>query len=362
MVILKNIFRKIYKYTYKLDSCKLEESVIIMQVVQQDHIQGGTPMETAQQPHVNVLSKLKINLETCILGKSNEISLLLTALLAGGHVLLEDVPGTGKTVLIKALARSIQGQFRRIQCNPDLLPTDITGVSIYHPRDEKFIFRPGPIMAHILLVDEINRATTKTQSALLEAMEERHITVDGDLYELPSPFLLLATQNPIDFEGTYMLPEAQLDRFMIKLGLGYPDEATERRMITSQKLAHPLDSLEAVVDTAQVLEMQRQVREVHLDDAVAAYLVSIIRNTRQHAAVFLGASPRATLSLVHATQAYAFLNGRDYVIPDDIKYLAPYVLGHRVILHAEARLDGATITSVLQSIFEHIRVPVRLEK
>ena len=248
-------------------------------------------METVHMTNVNILGKLKSNLETCILGKSEEISLLLTALLAGGNVLLEDVPGTGKTVLIKALARSIHGQFRRIQCNPDLLPTDITGVSIYHPRDERFMFRPGPIMTNILLVDEINRATTKTQSALLEAMEERNITVDGELYELPSPFLLLATQNPVDFEGTYMLPEAQLDRFMFKLAIGYPDETTEQRMIFAQKLTHPLDSLEAVVDTAQVLEMQRQVRETHMDEAVAAYLVSIVRKTRQHAAVFLGASP-----------------------------------------------------------------------
>jgi MoxR-like ATPase len=319
-------------------------------------------MDTATQRHTEVLTRLKVNLESCILGKSDEITLLLTAMLAGGHVLLEDVPGTGKTVLIKALARSTQGQFRRIQCNPDLLPTDITGVSIYHPKDEKFIFRPGPIMTHILLVDEINRTTTKTQSALLEAMEEGHITVDGELHELPKPFMLLATQNPIDFEGTYMLPEAQLDRFMIKLSLGYPDEETELRMIVSQSKAHPIESLDPVVDMEQVLDMQRRVKEVHMDEAVAAYLVSISRNTRQHSTVFLGASPRATLSLVHASKAYAFVNGRDYVIPDDIKYLAPFVLGHRIILHAEARLDGATVTSVLQSIFEQVRVPVRLEK
>jgi MoxR-like ATPase len=319
-------------------------------------------MEIATPEHTEIVNRIKTNLESCILGKSDEVTLLLTALLAGGHVLLEDVPGTGKTVLIKALARSTQGQFRRIQCNPDLLPTDITGVSIYHPKDEKFIFRPGPIMTHILLVDEINRATTKTQSALLEAMEERHITVDGDLHELPSPFLLLATQNPIDFEGTYILPEAQLDRFMLKLSLGYPDEATEQRMIVSQSKAHPIESLEPVVSMEQVLDMQREVREVHMDEAVAAYLVSITRFTRQHAAVFLGASPRATLSLVHASKAFAYVNGRNYVIPDDIKYLAPFVLGHRIILHAEARLDGATVNSVLQSIFEQVRVPVRLEK
>ncbi|MFD0692888.1 AAA family ATPase [Paenibacillus sp. GCM10027628] len=319
-------------------------------------------METATQHHVEVLAKLKANLESCILGKSPEIELLLTAMLAGGHILLEDVPGTGKTVLIKALARSIDGQFRRIQCNPDLLPSDITGVSIYHPKEEKFLFRSGPIMTNILLVDEINRATTKTQSALLEAMEEQHITVDGDLHELPSPFLMLATQNPIDFEGTYTLPEAQLDRFMIKLSLGYPNEAAEKQMIATQSKAHPIESLHAVMTTDQVLQIQDQVRSVHMDEAVADYLVAISRKTRDHKYVFLGASPRATLSLVLAAKAYALMNGRDYVIPDDIKYLAPYVLGHRMILHSEARMDGATVTSVLASIFEQVRVPVRLEK
>ncbi|NQX57778.1 AAA family ATPase [Paenibacillus qinlingensis] len=319
-------------------------------------------METATQHHVEVLARLKANLESCILGKSAEIELLLTAMLAGGHVLLEDVPGTGKTVLIKALAKSINGQFRRIQCNPDLLPTDITGVSIYHPKKEEFLFRSGPIMTNILLVDEINRATTKTQSALLEAMEEQHITVDGDLHELPSPFLMLATQNPIDFEGTYTLPEAQLDRFMIKLSLGYPSEAAEKMMIASQSKVHPMEALNAIVDTKQVLEIQEQVRLVHLDEAVADYLVTISRKTREHHAVFLGASPRATLSLVLASKAYAFLHGRDYVIPDDIKYLAPFVLGHRMILQMEARMDGVSIASVLATIFEQVRVPVRLEK
>jgi MoxR-like ATPase len=275
---------------------------------------------------------------------------------------MEDVPGTGKTVLIKALAKSVHGQFRRIQCNPDLLPTDITGVSIYHPKDEQFIFRPGPVMTNILLADEINRATTKTQSALLEAMEERHITVDGECHDLPKPFLLLATQNPIDFEGTYVLPEAQLDRFMMKLSLGYPDEETERQMITSQSVSHPLDSLQPVMEIEQVSRVQTKAREIHLDDAVAAYLVAIVRQTREHASIYLGASPRATLALVQASKAYALLQERDYVIPDDIKFLAPYVLGHRIILHSEARMDGASVQTVLQSIFAQVRVPVRLEK
>jgi MoxR-like ATPase len=310
----------------------------------------------------NVLRKIRNNLESCILGKSAEIELLLTAAIAGGHVLLEDVPGTGKTVLIKALAKSIQGQFRRIQCNPDLLPTDITGVSIYHPKDETFIFRPGPVMTNILLADEINRATTKTQSALLEAMEEKQVSVDGEAYPLPVPFLLLATQNPIDFEGTYVLPEAQLDRFMMKFSLGYPDHETEKQMVFAQSKVHPVDCLEAVAKIERFADIQNRVKEVHVDEAVADYAVTITRKTREHFAVFLGASPRATIALLQAAKGLAFLRERDYVIPDDIKYLAPFVLGHRIQLHSEARIEGTTVESVLQSIFQQVRVPIRLEK
>lgn len=316
-------------------------------------------MAATKEHYLNILNKLRSNLELCIHGKTTEIDLLMTALLAGGHVLIEDVPGTGKTVLIKALARSIQGEFRRIQCNPDLLPTDVTGVSIYHPKEESFVFRPGPVFSNILLVDEINRATTKTQSALLEAMEERRITVDGEGYDLPKPFLLLATQNPIDFEGTYTLPEAQLDRFMLKLSLGYPDEQMERKMIISQMTASPLDGLEPVTDIQEVMLMQQAAREVHLENSVASYLTALIRATRNHPSIFLGASPRATLALVHAAQAYAFLSGRDYVIPDDIKYLAPYILEHRMLIHNGARLEGASITSSLQLIMDQLQVPVR---
>ncbi|PZE22764.1 AAA family ATPase [Paenibacillus xerothermodurans] len=319
-------------------------------------------MEAILNEDVQILKRIQANLESCILGKSDEIKLLLTAMIAGGHVLLEDVPGTGKTVLIKSLAKSIRGQFRRIQCNPDLLPTDITGVSIYHPRDEVFIFRPGPIMTNILLADEINRATTKTQSALLEAMEERHITVDGNTHDLPTPFLMLATQNPIDFEGTYMLPEAQLDRFMMKFSMGYPDEATETRLIVSQSVTHPLDQLEPVADVDHIVRLQQRAKEVHLENAVAGYAVAICRQTREHPSIYLGASPRATLALVQAAKAYALLQERDFVIPDDIKFLAPFVLGHRIILQAEARMDGGTVPSVLQSVFQQVRVPVRLEK
>jgi len=306
--------------------------------------------------------RLAANLETCILGKKFEIRLLLTALLAEGHVLLEDVPGTGKTMLIKALAQSIQGNFRRIQCNPDLLPTDITGVSMYHPKTESFVYRPGPVMSNILLVDEVNRATTKTQSALLEAMEERHVTVDGDRYELPTPFMLLATQNPIDFEGTYRLPEAQLDRFMLKFSLGYPSAESEKAMIGSQSASNPLDSLQPVTDVDEIIRLQEIVKAVYVDASIVDYIVDIVTETRKDPMLALGASPRASLALTKALRAYAFLNNRDYVLPDDVKELAPYVLCHRLILRPEAAMDGMTQASVLNSVLQRVKVPVRMEK
>ena len=311
---------------------------------------------------VRLIQALARNLESCIMGKTEEIRLIITALLAQGHILLEDVPGTGKTVLIKALARSINGQFRRIQCNPDLLPSDITGVSIFHPKEETFVFRPGPVMTNILLADEINRATTKTQSALLEAMEEHMVTIDGDSHPLPRPFLLLATQNPIDFEGTYTLPEAQLDRFMMKLSLGYPDQDTELRMFMAQRHEHPLDQLEPVADMQQVIRLQQRVKSVHIDEAVAEYGIRIVRATREQADLSLGASPRATLALLDAARAYALVQGREFVIPDDIKLLVPYVLKHRLILRSEARMNGTTEQAVLDRIVGQVPVPVRLEK
>jgi len=319
-------------------------------------------MNAATDTELQAISRIRANLETCILGKSEEINLLLTALLANGHVLLEDVPGTGKTMLIKALAKSINGDFRRIQCNPDLLPTDITGVSIYHPREETFIYRPGPVMTNILLADEINRATTKTQSALLEAMEERHVTVDGERHQLPEPFLLLATQNPIDFEGTYVLPEAQLDRFLMKFKLGYPEEQEEKRMLLAQSALHPLETIGPVTDIPTILALQRRARGVHVSDAVAEYIVQIVRRTREHPDLVLGASPRATIALTQAAKAYALISGRDYVLPDDIKHLARHVLGHRMILSPEARMAGASAATVLQSVFRQVKVPVGTEK
>ncbi|MBJ6363058.1 AAA family ATPase [Paenibacillus sp. GCM10012307] len=311
---------------------------------------------------LKICALIRNNLESSILGKSKEISRLLTALLAGGHVLLEDVPGTGKTQLVKSLARSIGGQFRRIQCNPDLLPTDITGVSIYHPKEEAFQFRPGPVVANIVLADEINRATTKTQSALLEVMEERRVSVDGFTHELPVPFLLFATQNPIEFEGTYILPEAQLDRFMMKLTLGYPDEQTEKQMLLLHHNGRPAEQLEQVASIEDIVRLQAKVRNIHVDDAIADYLVQIIRRTRSHAAVQLGASPRAALSLLAAAKAHAFLDDRQYVIPDDVKELVPAVLEHRLLLQAEARINGVTPLDILNDIVGQTKVPVRLER
>lgn len=311
---------------------------------------------------VKLMNRLATNLEACIIGKKKEIQLLLTALLAEGHVLLEDVPGTGKTMLIKALAQSINGEFRRIQCNPDLLPTDITGVSIYHPKTESFVFKPGPVMSNILLVDEVNRATTKTQSALLEAMEEHHVTVDGDRYELPKPFMLLATQNPVDFEGTYRLPEAQLDRFMLKFSLGYPDAQSEKEMITRQSTHDPLLDLQAVTDVEEIMNIQTQVKNVHIDTSIIDYILDIVTKTRNSPAIMLGASPRASLALTKALRAYAFLQGRNFVLPDDVKELAPYVLSHRLILRPEAVMDGLTQTSALETVLNSVKVPLRMEK
>ncbi|MMZ44062.1 replication factor C small subunit [compost metagenome] len=315
-----------------------------------------------RQESVQIVSAIRSNLESCILGKSFEIKLLLTAMLAGGHILIEDVPGTGKTQMIKALAKSMRGDYRRVQCNPDILPSDITGVSIFHPRDERFYFRPGPVMTNILLADEINRATTKTQSALLEVMEERSVTVDGDTHMLPHPFMLCATQNPIDFEGTYMLPEAQLDRFMLKISLGYPDLETERNMLLHHQTGQPADRLEAVAHMEQIADIQQEIRDIYMDEAVTSYLLDIVRATREHPSVLLGASPRAALAFVMAAKAYAFQDKRDYVLPDDVKALAPYVLTHRLLLRPESRLDSSNAQSVLQSVLRQVHVPVRMER
>ncbi len=310
---------------------------------------------------MQIIADIRSNLESCILGKSFEIELLMTALLAGGHVLIEDVPGTGKTQMIKALAKSMSGQYRRIQCNPDLLPSDITGVSIFHPKDEQFYFRPGPVMTNILLADEINRATTKTQSALLEVMEERNVTVDGETHPLPHPFMLCATQNPIDFEGTYMLPEAQLDRFMMKITIGYPDEQTEKNLLRQQgTTGQPVERLTPVTDMQSIADIQKEIRSVHMDDSVSDYLVAIIRATRDHRSVLLGASPRATLSFMMAVKAYALIHERDYVLPDDVKRLAPYAIAHRILARPEARMERMSAERIMQQILEQVTAPVSI--
>ena len=311
---------------------------------------------------VHTISRVRSNLESTILGKSFEVKLLLTALLAGGHVLIEDVPGTGKTQMIKALARSMQGEYRRIQCNPDILPSDITGVSVFHPGDERFYFRPGPVMTNILLADEINRATTKSQSALLEVMEERSVTVDGDTYDLPKPFMLCATQNPIDFEGTYMLPEAQLDRFMLKFSLGYPDADTEKYLLKQHQQGQPADKLTPVTTMEEIASIQHEIRSVYMEEAVTDYLLGIVRSTREHPAALLGASPRAAISFMNAVKSYAFLHERDYVIPDDVKVLAPYVISHRIVLKPEARLDNVSQDTVLAQVLRNEQVPVSMER
>ncbi|MEI7771676.1 MAG: MoxR family ATPase, partial [Chloroflexales bacterium] len=276
------------------------------------------------------------NVEQVIIGKRNPVELLLVALLCRGHVLLEDVPGTGKTVLAKSIARSIGSSFKRIQFTPDLLPSDVTGISIFNQQSREFEFRPGPIFAQIVLADEINRATPKTQSAMLEAMEERQITVDGTTYGLPAPFIVLATQNPIEYEGTFPLPEAQLDRFLLRLNLGYPDRLDEIAILKRQRQAHPLDSLPTVAQIDDLLRLQAVIKEVYVDDLIEEYIVGITTATRHHEDVYLGASTRGSLALYRTAQAWAAIKGRDYVAPDDVKDLAASVLGHRLIVSPSA--------------------------
>lgn len=297
------------------------------------------------------------NVERVLVGKREAIELAVVALLADGHLLIEDVPGVGKTTLARALAQSVGGMFRRVQCTPDLLPSDITGISVFDQRSGEFVFRPGPIFANVLMADEINRATPRTQSAVLEAMQERQVSVDGLAHPLPRPFLVIATQNPVELEGTFSLPEAQLDRFLLRLSLGYPAERDEQAMLRSAP-RDPARPLEAVLEPDQVLELQARVREVHLAQDVERYLVAVARATRDDPDVKLGASPRATLDLSRAARAWAALHGRAYVTPDDVKRLALPVLGHRLVVSVEARLRGRGPAQVLESILQRIPVPV----
>jgi MoxR-like ATPase len=304
-----------------------------------------------------VVDRVVTNVEKVIVGKSAEVQLTLVGLLCQGHLLIEDVPGVGKTMLAKALARSIGTTFSRIQFTPDMLPSDVTGVSIFNQMTRQFEFRNGPIMAQIVLADEINRATPKTQAALLEAMEEKQVTVDGVTHLLPAPFMVLATQNPIEYEGTFPLPEAQLDRFLLRLSLGYPTAANEIDVLDRQQFRHPIEKLEQVIGAEDLLAAQAAVRQVFTDPAIKSYLVEIVTQTRKHPDVYLGASPRGSLALHHTAQARAALHGRDYVIPDDVKILAEAALAHRIIIGPAARIKDVTARSVIQDILATVPVP-----
>ena len=294
------------------------------------------------------------NVEKVIVGKRSTIDLFMVALLCEGHVLIEDVPGTGKTMLARSISVSLGGAFKRLQCTPDLLPNDVTGVSVFNQQTGQFEFRPGPIFVNILLADEINRATPRTQSALLEAMQEQQVTIDGVTRMLPRPFLVIATQNPIEYEGTFPLPEAQLDRFLMRLTMGYPTIDDEKTILTNLQREHPVNSLGQVVDGLTLPSLQRQVWEIHVDGSLQDYIVRLVAATRSHPDLTLGGSPRASLALFKTAQALAAVRGRDHVIPDDIKYLVPYTLTHRLIARPEAELRGRTVQVILNEILQKI--------
>ena len=304
------------------------------------------------------VAALRANIARVIVGQGTTIDLLLVALLAEGHALIEDVPGTGKTVLARALARSISGEFGRIQCTPDLLPGDITGISFFNQKTGEFEFRPGPILAQIVLADEINRATPRTQSALLEAMAERQVTVERETLPLPRPFMLVATQNPIELEGTFPLPEAQLDRFLLRAHMGYPSDSDERAILRRFRTATPLEELAPVADTAAVLRLVATVRQIRIDPSMEQYLLEIVRATRTQPGVELGVSPRGALALARACQALAAIRGRAYVIPDDVKQLAQPVLAHRIIATQESRIHGEIAEAIIEEVVSKAHVPV----
>ncbi len=314
---------------------------------------------TAQTPIAAFAGRVADNVETVIIGKRRQIEYLLVATLCQGHVLLEDVPGTGKTMLARAVAASMGLAFKRLQCTPDLLPNDVTGVSIFNQGTARFEFQPGPVFANVLLADEINRATPRTQAALLEAMQEAQVTIDGVTHPLPAPFLVLATQNPVEFEGTFPLPEAQLDRFLIQLPLGYPAEEDELRMLRALRKRHPIDLIGPVVDGATLPGLLDAVTDVHLDPSLERYILGLVRATRAHPDLVVGASPRGSLALYKTAQALAALRGRDYVLPDDVKELAPLVLPHRLLVRPESQLRGRDARAILAELLE--RAPLDLD-
>jgi MoxR-like ATPase len=308
--------------------------------------------------NTEILSKIIDNVEKVIVGKRRSIELMVISLICGGHVLIEDVPGVGKTTMVSSLARSLNLDFKRIQFTPDILPTDITGLTIYDPKTGEFRFHPGAVMTNILLADEINRTSPKTQSSLLEVMEEKQVTVDGNTYKLSLPFMVLATQNPIEYVGTFPLPEAQLDRFFMKIKIGYPTFQEEMGILSRFRSNNPLDQLNSVADADSIISIQQQVKDIHVDESIHQYIIHIVRSTRNHNDVALGVSPRGSLALLHASQAWALYQGRDYVIPDDVKLMVLPVLAHRMTLKPEASLKDIDSITVLESILNATKVPI----
>jgi len=308
---------------------------------------------------IPIVEDILNNIEKVMIGKRNVAELSIVALLAEGHVLLEDVPGVGKTMMVRTLAKSVGANFKRIQFTPDLLPSDITGVSIYNPKEMEFQFIPGPLMGNIILADEINRTSPKTQSALLEAMEEASVTIDGVTYHLEKPFFVMATQNPVEYEGTYPLPEAQLDRFLLKMKMGYPDLDEEIEVLNRVQKVSPIEEIEPVIGLDQLRDLQNQVKQVHVDETIKRYIVELAKQTRNHESIYMGVSPRGSIALMKAAQAHAFMYGRGYVLPDDIQILAPAVFAHRLILKAEANFAGITSEALLDRLLKLVPVPIQ---
>lgn len=307
---------------------------------------------------VQVLKKIVENVEKVIVGKKSSIELTLISLVCNGHVLIEDVPGVGKTSLVSSIAKSISASFKRIQFTPDILPSDITGFSIYNQKTAEFEYRPGAIMSQIILADEINRTSPKTQASLLEVMEESQVTVDGTTYKVPQPFMVLATQNPVEYLGTFPLPEAQLDRFFMKISIGYPTSGEESHILSKYQHVSPLETLSPVADSSEIIMIQEEVKNIHVDSTLNNYIVDIVGQTRKHPDITLGSSPRGSLSVFRAAQAWAFYSGRSYVLPDDIKKIAIPVLSHRIILKQEAKLKKVSANDILESILSKVNVPV----